>query len=75
MAGENLKIQSQVAPLIPRNYEKTTNKTRGQKTFELDEKQFSGRKARRISGSRKPTIFDRRPARTKNGCASARSRN
>lgn len=40
MSGENLKIQSQVTPLVPRNYDKTTGKTRGQKTFELDEKRF-----------------------------------
>ena len=39
MSGENLKIQSQVVPLAPRNFEKTT-RTRGQKTFELDEKRF-----------------------------------
>jgi soluble lytic murein transglycosylase-like protein len=40
MSGENLKIQSQIIPLAPRNYEKTNGKTRGQKTFELDEKRF-----------------------------------
>jgi soluble lytic murein transglycosylase-like protein len=38
MSGENLKIQSQIVPLAPRSFEKTTDKTRGQKTFELDEK-------------------------------------
>jgi soluble lytic murein transglycosylase-like protein len=39
MAGENLKIQSPVVPLVSRNNEKITGKTRAQKAFELDKNQ------------------------------------
>lgn len=38
MAGDNLKIQNQVTPLVPRFDDKTTNRTRSQKTFEIREK-------------------------------------
>lgn len=37
MAGENIKIQTQIVPLAPRRDEKTTE-TRGRKSFELREK-------------------------------------
>ncbi|MGI8554862.1 MAG: transglycosylase SLT domain-containing protein [Pyrinomonadaceae bacterium] len=38
MADNNIKIQSQIAPLAPRRDEKTTTKSRGGKSFELRRK-------------------------------------
>lgn len=41
MAGDNLKIPSQIVPLVTRPNDKTTNKTRGgQKPFELNNNQY-----------------------------------
>jgi soluble lytic murein transglycosylase-like protein len=40
MAGDNLKIQNPIVPLVARGGEKITTRTRGQKPFELDRKQF-----------------------------------
>jgi soluble lytic murein transglycosylase-like protein len=41
MAGENLKIQNQISPLVSRYDDKTTVKTRNQKSFELRGKKYS----------------------------------
>lgn len=41
MAGENLKIQNQVSPLVSRYDDKTATKTRSQKSFELRGKEYS----------------------------------
>jgi soluble lytic murein transglycosylase-like protein len=40
MAGDNLKIQNSMVPLIARNDEKFTAKTRNQKSFEIGKTQF-----------------------------------
>ncbi len=40
MASDNLKIQTQIVPLVTRPNDKTSGKVRGQKTFELDKNQF-----------------------------------
>jgi soluble lytic murein transglycosylase-like protein len=40
MAGDNLKIQNVLVPLVTRTNDKITGKTRGQKPFELDKNQF-----------------------------------
>ena len=37
MAGNNIKIQSPIIPLVQRTDEKITSKTRGQKSFDLNE--------------------------------------
>lgn len=57
MAGDNLKIQNQVAPLVPRFDDKTTNRTRGQKTFEIREKDsFSNQKRQDYVDAEKPAL-------------------
>lgn len=40
MAGDNLKIQNPIVPLVARNDEKFTTKTRNQKSFEIGKTQF-----------------------------------
>lgn len=40
MAGDNLKIQNPIVPLVARNDEKFTSKTRNQKSFEIGKTQF-----------------------------------
>lgn len=40
MAGDNLKIQNPMVPLVARNDEKFTGKTRNQKSFEIGKTQF-----------------------------------
>lgn len=40
MAGDNLKIQTPLVPLVARNDEKFTTKTRNQKSFEIGKTQF-----------------------------------
>jgi soluble lytic murein transglycosylase-like protein len=40
MAGDNLKIQNPLVPLVARNDEKFTSKTRSQKSFEIGKTQF-----------------------------------
>ncbi len=40
MAGDNLKIQNPMVPLVARNDEKFTSKTRNQKSFEIGKTQF-----------------------------------
>jgi len=40
MAGDNLKIQNPMVPLVARNDEKFTTKTRSQKSFEIGKTQF-----------------------------------
>ncbi len=40
MAGDNLKIQNPMVPLVARNDEKFTTKTRNQKSFEIGKTQF-----------------------------------
>ncbi len=56
MAGENLKIQNQVVPLAPRYDDKTTTKTRSQKTFELRGKEHSNQKREDYVDAEKPAL-------------------
>ena len=56
MAGENLKIQNQVAPLTPRYDDKTTTKTRSQKSFELRGREYSNQKRDDFVDAEKPTL-------------------
>ena len=56
MAGENLKIQNQVAPLTPRYDDKTTTKTRSQKSFELRGKDYSNQKRKDFVDAEKPAL-------------------
>ncbi len=41
MAANNIKVQIPISPIVERNNEKTINKTRGQKQFEIDGNQYS----------------------------------
>ncbi|MGI9055901.1 MAG: transglycosylase SLT domain-containing protein [Pyrinomonadaceae bacterium] len=56
MAGENLKIQNQVAPLTQRYDDKTTTKTRSQKSFELRGKEFSNQTREDYVDAEKPSL-------------------
>ena len=56
MAGENLKIQNQVAPLAPRYDDKTATKTRSQKSFELRGKEYSNQKREDFVDAKKSAL-------------------
>ena len=59
MADNNIKIQSQIAPLVPRRDEKTTTKSRGGKSFELRrENDFPEREHNFAGRGRDETRFD-----------------
>ena len=73
MAGENLKIQNQVAPLTPRYDDKTTTKTRSQKSFELRGREYSNQN-REDFVERKNRHYDRLP-KTKSFYANALLKN
>jgi soluble lytic murein transglycosylase-like protein len=61
MAGDNLRIQNPIVPLVTRNDEKFTSKTRSQKSFEIGKRDFPV--ARREDYSKNETD-DFRPALT-----------
>lgn len=56
MAGDNLKIQNQTAPLVSRFDDKTTNRTRSQKSFELREKDSYNSKREDYVDAEKPAL-------------------
>lgn len=49
MAGDNLRIQNQIVPLVERGGDRSITKTRGQKSFQIGEKSFVNPENRDLS--------------------------